>query len=231
MFLLPYLLKTHDTFLYDGIKEISGLFFYSYWSLMFLWMKFTWIWRFFRLWSLLDDVDCVENMQRCMNNNYTVAGFWKGWHSSYNKFLVKYIFIPLGGNRVSTIRRVINTILIFAFVAIWHDLEPKLFLWGLLTPLVFIPETIGNYIFNKIKGDVYLDEAMIILGGGFMILLLMIVNMIGYTVGTDFFQLGFGNLVLSSEGFLFTLLFYSFMCSSAVLMRLSRGTLLGGDRK
>jgi hypothetical protein len=32
------------------------------------------IWRFFRLWSLLDGVDCLENMAKCMSSNYTVTG-------------------------------------------------------------------------------------------------------------------------------------------------------------
>ena len=32
------------------------------------------IWRFFRLWALLDGVDTIENMARCMSNNYTISG-------------------------------------------------------------------------------------------------------------------------------------------------------------
>ena len=32
-----------------------------------------------------------ENMLRCINNNATILGFWKGWHASYNRWLVRYI--------------------------------------------------------------------------------------------------------------------------------------------
>ena len=46
-------------------------------------------------------------------------GFWKSWHSSFNLWLVQYLYVPLGGNR----RRTLNIWPIFLFVALWHDLE------------------------------------------------------------------------------------------------------------
>ena len=41
-----------------------------------LWLKFLVLWRFFRLWALADGIECVENMNRCVNNNYTLTGAW-----------------------------------------------------------------------------------------------------------------------------------------------------------
>ena len=64
--------------------------------LNFMWLKFTAIWRFFRLWALASGVEAPENMLRCINNNATILGFWKGWHASYNRWLVRYIYVPLG---------------------------------------------------------------------------------------------------------------------------------------
>jgi hypothetical protein len=32
------------------------------------------IWRFFRLWAALDGIDTIENMARCMSNNYSISG-------------------------------------------------------------------------------------------------------------------------------------------------------------
>jgi D-alanyl-lipoteichoic acid acyltransferase DltB (MBOAT superfamily) len=68
-------------------------------TLQFMYLKFLVIWRFFRLWSRADGVDVTENMGRCVNNNFTFAGFWRQWHSSLNKWIVKYLYIPLGGTR------------------------------------------------------------------------------------------------------------------------------------
>jgi D-alanyl-lipoteichoic acid acyltransferase DltB (MBOAT superfamily) len=34
----------------------------------------------FRCWALADGMDPPENMRRCVNNNYSFAGFWRAWH-------------------------------------------------------------------------------------------------------------------------------------------------------
>jgi hypothetical protein len=33
----------------------------------------------------MSGVEVPENMLRCVNNNATILGFWKGWHASYNR--------------------------------------------------------------------------------------------------------------------------------------------------
>ena len=48
----------------------------SYFILVFMWLKFVVIWRFFRLAALIDKIDPPENMLRCVCNNYTIQGFW-----------------------------------------------------------------------------------------------------------------------------------------------------------
>lgn len=39
----------------------------------------------------VNGIEAPENMTRCMNNCYDLEGFWKGWHSSYNRYLVRWI--------------------------------------------------------------------------------------------------------------------------------------------
>lgn len=51
----------------------------GYATINFMWLKFLIIWRFFRLWALLDGVETVENMNRCVNNNYTLSAFSWRW--------------------------------------------------------------------------------------------------------------------------------------------------------
>ena len=99
------------------------------------------IWRFSRLWSITDNIQVVENMQRCMTNTYNIQGFWKGWHCSYNKWLVRYMYIPLGGKD----KAYINIWAIFTFVAIWHDNSMNLLWWGWIIALVFLPEMALDY--------------------------------------------------------------------------------------
>ena len=99
-------------------------------------------WRFFRAWALLDGIDPPENMVRCMANNYSTFGFWRSWHRSYNLWVIRYIYIPLGGSR----NVVLNTVLVFSFVALWHDLTFRLLMWGWLVSLFVIPELVASYV-------------------------------------------------------------------------------------
>ena len=136
--------------------KVSEMIIIAYMLLTIMWLKFLLIWRFFRLWSLLDHIESVpENMLRCMSNNYSLQQFWKGWHSSFNKWLIKYMYIPLGGSKykiisgisfVYSVHSLKNFVfllivwLIFIFVALWHDIEWKLLIWGLLNSIFLIIE-------------------------------------------------------------------------------------------
>ena len=56
----------------------------------------------------------------------TLQGFWKGWHSSFNLWLVRYLYLPLGGARW----RALSVWPIFTFVALW---------WGSMMMLMLAP--------------------------------------------------------------------------------------------
>jgi D-alanyl-lipoteichoic acid acyltransferase DltB (MBOAT superfamily) len=71
----------------------------GFFNLKHIWLKLLIPWRFFRLWSLLDGIDPPENMVRCMSDNYSVMQFWRGWHRSFNKWALRYLYIPLGGSK------------------------------------------------------------------------------------------------------------------------------------
>ena len=114
----------------------------SYGVINFTWLKFLLIWRFFRFFSLLSGVDAPENLPRCINNNCDIEGFWRSWHASYNKWIVRYLYVPMGGGR----RKLFNAWVVFTFVALWHDFELHLLLWAWLTSLFFAPELLAKML-------------------------------------------------------------------------------------
>lgn len=65
---------------------------------------------------------------------------------SFNRWLVRYIYVPLGGARPG---REWNVFVVFIFVALWHDVETKLFLWGMLNGVFFVLEAGARKIYNK----------------------------------------------------------------------------------
>lgn len=98
-------------------------------------------WRFFRLWALLDGFDPPENMLRCVLNNYSTRGFWRAWHRSYNLWLLRYVYVPISSAARSS---VLGMLVVFTFVALWHDLSLRLLAWGWLTVLFALPEIIAS---------------------------------------------------------------------------------------
>ncbi|KAH8704798.1 putative glycerol:H+ symporter [Talaromyces proteolyticus] len=179
----------------------------GYFNLHIIWLKLLIPWRFFRLWALIDGIDPPENMVRCMSNNYSVLAFWRSWHRSYNRWVVRYLYIPLGGtgnprttkpspatqpsptakSLLSRARGVINQLVVFTFVAVWHDINLRLLMWGWLITFFVLPEIIGSLLFPASKWRSRPTTYRVICGIGAVrnILLLMIGNLVGFALGLD----------------------------------------------
>jgi alginate O-acetyltransferase complex protein AlgI len=60
-----------------------------------------------------------------------LAEFWRRWHISLSTWLRDYLYIPLGGNKVSPSRVYLNLILVMALGGMWHGAAWSYALWGL----------------------------------------------------------------------------------------------------
>ncbi|KAH3992911.1 hypothetical protein HBI56_199310 [Parastagonospora nodorum] len=160
-------------------------------NLKHIWLKLLIPWRFFRLWALLDGIDPPENMVRCMSDNYSVMQFWRGWHRSFNKWSLRYLYIPLGGSAMpgmwGRVRGVGNYLVVFTFIAIWHDIQLRLLMWGWLVTLFVLPEIIASWIFPAKKWKDSPDAYRWLCGVGAVgeILMLMTANLVGFALGLD----------------------------------------------
>lgn len=68
-----------------------------------------------------------------------ISEFWRKWHMSLTSWFTEYIYIPLGGNRISRGRTILNTIIIFTLCGLWHGANMTFIFWGFLNGLLFIP--------------------------------------------------------------------------------------------
>jgi D-alanyl-lipoteichoic acid acyltransferase DltB (MBOAT superfamily) len=163
----------------------------GYFHLHHIWLKLLILWRFFRLWALIDGIDPPENMVRCMSDNYSALGFWRSWHRSYNRWLVRYLYIPLGGGVspgfTGRVRKIANFVLVFMFVAMWHDIDLRLLMWGWLITLFVLPEIIATIVFPAKKWKDRPDQYRVLCGIGAIgnILMMMAANLVGYAIGLD----------------------------------------------
>jgi alginate O-acetyltransferase complex protein AlgI len=60
-----------------------------------------------------------------------IAEFWKHWHISLNRWLLDYVFIPLGGSRKAPPRVLTNLLLTMLLSGIWHGAGLNFVVWGL----------------------------------------------------------------------------------------------------
>ncbi|KAF2170537.1 hypothetical protein M409DRAFT_51562 [Zasmidium cellare ATCC 36951] len=159
----------------------------GYFNLHIIWLKLLLPWRFFRFWSLVDGIDPPENMVRCMSDNYSALAFWRGWHRSFNRFVVRYIYVPLGGSEHSRLRHIVNYLAVFTFVALWHDINLRLLMWGWLITLFVLPEVLATLAFPAKKWKDRPNQYRWLCGVGAVanILMMMAANLVGFAVGLD----------------------------------------------
>ncbi|SPO02285.1 related to glycerol transporter [Cephalotrichum gorgonifer] len=163
----------------------------AYFNLHIIWLKLLLPWRLFRLWALLDGLDPPENMVRCVSNNYSTQHFWRAWHRSYNRWLIRYIYGPLGGARFDSpraaARSVMTYVLVFTFVALWHDIQMRLLIWGWLIVLLIVPEMVGRMLFpaSRYRDRPGTYRLLCSVGGVWNVIMMMSANLVGFAVGLD----------------------------------------------
>lgn len=79
------------------------------------------------------------------NFNYPYAAdsirdFWRRWHMSLSGFFRDYVYIPLGGNRCSAGRWILNMMVVWLLTGIWHGADWTYILWGVCYGLLLIIE-------------------------------------------------------------------------------------------
>lgn len=72
----------------------------------------------------------------------TVSEFWRRWHISLSTWFKDYLYIPLGGNRVSSWRRNFNLLVTFAISGLWHGANFTYIIWGSLNGIFLILENL-----------------------------------------------------------------------------------------
>lgn len=70
----------------------------------------------------------------------SITEFWRRWHISLGSWFREYLYIPLGGNRVSKSRLLLNLLIVWAATGIWHGASWNFLLWGLYFAALLILE-------------------------------------------------------------------------------------------
>lgn len=74
----------------------------------------------------------------------SVIDYWKRHHISLTTWFKDYVYISLGGNKVSTSRWIFNLIIVFVISGLWHGANYTFIIWGLLNGIIYAIESIIN---------------------------------------------------------------------------------------
>ena len=90
------------------------------------------------------------NFLENFNYPYTsvsITDFWRRWHISLGTWFKEYVYIPLGGNRVSLAKNIRNIFIVWLLTGIWHGASWNFLIWGLYFALLLIFE---KFVFMKV---------------------------------------------------------------------------------
>lgn len=75
----------------------------------------------------------------------SITEFWRRWHISLSTWFKEYLYIPLGGNRVSKRRNIFNLFVVFLATGIWHGASWNFVFWGMWHGLFIIIEKLTGW--------------------------------------------------------------------------------------
>ena len=79
------------------------------------------------------------------NNPYLASSFrefWTRWHITLSRWMRDYLYLPLGGNRVSEIRLYTNLLLVMVLAGLWHGAAWTFVIWGLIHGTALVVERV-----------------------------------------------------------------------------------------
>ena len=100
----------------------------------------------------------------------SVTEFWRRWHISLTTFFREYLYIPLGGNRVSKGKWVRNMLVVWLLTGLWHGAAWNFILWGLYYfILLYLEKTILKEPSKKLHNAVKYIVTFIIVNIGWLL--------------------------------------------------------------
>lgn len=82
----------------------------------------------------------------------SIGEFWSRWHISLSTWFRDYLYIPLGGNRVSLARGFVNLFVVFLVSGLWHGANWTFIVWGGLHGAYLVAERLAGLAAARLRG-------------------------------------------------------------------------------
>ncbi len=138
----------------------------------------------------------------------SITEFWRRWHISLGTWFRDYVYIPMGGNRVSRPRMLFNIFLVWFLTGFWHGAQWNFIVWGLYFGIVL---TLEKFFYlkhlekHKVLGHIYV---LFLVAISFMIF-----NAGNLSLAAEYVKgmFGIGDVQLISAEFIYQLKNYGFV--------------------
>ncbi|XP_074920450.1 protein-cysteine N-palmitoyltransferase HHAT isoform X4 [Chelonoidis abingdonii] len=140
--LMIHLMYTHA--IYSSSSHLEAV---SYWTLgglalaqvLFFYVKYLVL---FGIPTLIIRMDGLKPpaLPRCVSTMHSFTGMWRSFDVGLHHFLIRYIYIPMGGSHGSVFGILFSTAITFSFVSYWHGGHNYLWFWAALNWLGVIAE-------------------------------------------------------------------------------------------
>ncbi len=84
-----------------------------------------------------------------------IGEFWNRWHMSLIMWFRDYVYIPMGGNRVSRLRHIFNILVVFTLSGLWHGAQWTFVIWGFLNGVFISIGRITLAFRDRARGLIY----------------------------------------------------------------------------
>ena len=219
-FLFPMFLFKSGYNTIEPNSEIS-LFYYCFLCLnvlTFLWFKYAIIWKFWRLIAWCDGIFVEENMNRFIYDIFSFEEFFRGMNRSLNRWIVRYLYIPLGGKN----KKYVNIWAVFGFLCLIFNFGfGDYMLFSIFSCILLDLEIFVKYMFiNKFGEDFnekihlrYLKYIVLT----FNLIILFIVCLLGFHFPLQGMKVLMDN-ILAIGGYFYILIFALFLFPNVVMM-------------
>ena len=94
----------------------------------------------------------------------SITNFWRRWHISLSSFFKDYVYIPLGGNRVSKFKWLRNIFIVWFLTGFWHGASWNFIIWGLYFGIILVIEKLFLHKYlEKTKVFKYIYTLLIVI--------------------------------------------------------------------
>lgn len=156
----------------------------------------------------------------------SISEFWQRWHMSLGSWFRDYVYIPLGGNRVSVPHHLFNILVVWMLTGFWHGAAWNFMAWGLYFAFLLILEKLWQRRKQKIKVEYgkNWEEKGSRIGRHVYVMLLVIISFVifdaasvGQALSYVGAMFGVGGYSLISEEFLYYFRSYGGVLAVAVI--------------